>query len=549
MVRRRAPRLLASALSGLMAAGSTPLTLAVAHADDPIKVVVLPFRVLEAAPVSEALAPKTTDIVADEFHNNDSVLLVTYKAPAAAPAAAAAKAAPAPATDEPAGSGAQALVNIEKGKAMVKAFKFKPAADALETAIGDYESFPATVDIKTLREAYLQLALAQLRSGDNDGGMGSLANAVRLAPDQSVGPAYPPPFRRAFDQAKHKVLASAKASVAVKGEGQVELDGKDLGAAPTAANNVMVGSHFMRVRRADGSVWGLKLLVGEGDNSVTIPEPGAKRPALVEAPVAPVAATQGQFGGLAQNRIDDALQAEVASAAKDAGADYVLFGAIYKAGENVGLATHLYSVRAHGEVPLHVVSFDTDLVSAGIEANKLATQTVQVAKAFPKPEALPAPVAPDVTAKPLVVAVKDPKSDPKPNPDDHKPIVVRTHTDTPDVPKVDDKPKVDKPVDKPLVVAVKPDDKPKTDRPLVVAHPTTTDHTLDANPVDVNHDPVGDLKGHTEPKPVDDGSSNLWIWGVVGGAAAVVAAGTLTGVLVYKNRSTPVTGSASISFQ
>ena len=242
MVRRRAPRLLASALSGLMAAGSTPwtpLTLAVAHADDPIKVVVLPFRVLEAAPVSEALAPKTTDIVADEFHNNDSVLLVTYKPPAAAaPVKAAAPAAP---LDEPAGSGAQALVNIEKGKAMVKAFKFKPAADALEAAIGDYESFPSTVDIKTLREAYLQLALAQLRSGDNDGGMGSLANAVRLAPSEGVGPAYPPPFRRAFDQAKHKVLGSAKASVAVKGEGQVELDGKELGAAPTAANNVLVG--------------------------------------------------------------------------------------------------------------------------------------------------------------------------------------------------------------------------------------------------------------------------------------------------------------------
>ena len=296
----------------------------------------------------------------------------------------------------------------------------------------------------------------------------------------------------------------------------------------------------MRVRRGDGSVWGLKLLVGEGDNSVTIPEPGAKRPTVAEAPPPTASLPSGAFAALAQNRIDDALQADVATAAKEAGADYVLFGALYKSGENVGLATHLYSVRAHGEVPLRIVSFDTDLVSAGIEANKLATQTVQVAKSFPKPEVLPAPVTPDVSAKPLVVAVK---TEPKPNPDEHKPIVVR-HVDTPDVPKV-----VDKPVDKPLVVAVKPDDKPKTDRPLVVSHPVTTDHELVANPADLTHPDTGGLNTKTDPKPDDTGSNNLWIWGVVGGAAAVVVAGTVTGVLVYKNRSTPVTGSASISFQ
>ena len=83
-------RLLASVLSGLMAAGGAPRVAFAVKTDEPSRLLILPFRPIQGQ-VDAALAPKIEDILSDELHNHDEIQLAAYQAaaPPAAPSAAA----------------------------------------------------------------------------------------------------------------------------------------------------------------------------------------------------------------------------------------------------------------------------------------------------------------------------------------------------------------------------------------------------------------------------------------------------------------------------
>jgi hypothetical protein len=371
--------------------------------------------------------------------------------------------------------------------------------------------------------------MARMRSGDNDGGLEALATVIRVAPDQGLAPGYPPPFKRAFDQAKRKVLGGGRTSVVIRGDGQVMLDGKEQGAAPTTVQNVLQGSHFLRVTRADGSAWGLKLIVGEGENTVTIPAGGEVRRTPVAA-AAPAPAPTGPFAGIAANRLDDSLLAEVAAAGKAANAEYVVFGGLYQAGDgNVGLAAHLYSLRAHGAVALKPIAFDADLVSAGIEANKLATEVVQRLKALGPTESTPGQVAP-VAVK---VAVAETRPPPVVRPEEtKKPIIKREPEEVEGSLKKDES--------KPKVASAEPEHETHAEV-RTLEHKSTPEEAAGGLTSSTKHEPE---------KPGDDeGSSHILLYSIIGGTAAVLVGGGVGGYFIYKNRSTPVTGSASLTFQ
>lgn len=494
-------RPVATLLCALVAAG-LPFRAPLASADEPVRVLVAPLRVIHGG-VPASLLPRVGELLADELHGEEALQLAQSKAE------------PAPKPEEPAPSSgaAAALQQIEKGERLVRALKFKPAAAAIEAGLQDYESFPAQVDIKKLREAYVQLAVAQIRAGDTEAADRSLQDAVRVAPAVKLGGNYPPVFTQAFASAKRRALAGPRGTVAVKGEGSVELDGKSLGVAPVSAEDLIPGAHFLRVTRANGSVWGLKVMVAEGANAVTIPAGSGTN--------APVAGSAPELAALEDNTIDAAAVAGLERLAKEADAAYVLFGGLYKVSDGVGVATHLYSVRTRGVVALKPIHVDADLVSAGIEGHAVAVEVVQRVHAFPRPgEPLPAVVAAELGAG-AVARVERPEEK---KPEEKKPV--ERHP----VEKHAEEKKPDEGEEK-TVILVPPQEK-KPDLRIVTRRPD-------------EETPLG--LGNEVAKPEVHAESHAWIWGVVGGVA--LAAAGVGGFLVYKNQTQPVTGTATINFQ
>jgi hypothetical protein len=501
MSARPLARFVATLLCALLAAG-LPIRAPLALAEEPVRVLVAPLRVIKGG-VADALVVRVGEVLADELHGEEALQLAESKqAPATKP-------------EEATGSSgaAAALAQIEKGERLVRALKFKPAAVQIEAGLQDYELFPAQVDIKKLREAYVQLAVAQIRSGDTEAAGRSLQDAVRVAPEVRLTGNYPPVFTQAFASAKRKALAGSRGTVSIKGEGSVELDGKGLGAAPLTAEDLIPGAHFLKVARANGSVWGLKLSVSEGGNAVTIPAGNGAS--------APIAGSAPELAPLEANTIDASAAAGLARLAKEADAAFVLFGGIYKSGDGVGVATHLYSARTRGLVALKPIHVDNDLVSAGVEGHAVAEEVVQKIRAFPRPgESLPAVVTSELGGA-AIARLERPVETPvdvKPPPD-KKPVVKKPAEKKPDE-------------DEGKTVVLVPSQESKPDLRIVTRHP--------------DEEPAGGLSAEAN-HPEAKSQSHAWIWGVVGGIAAVGAG--VGGFLLYKNQTQPVTGTATLNFQ
>lgn len=503
MSARPLVRSLATLCAALFAAGA-PFRSPLAFADEGPKVAVAPFHVINQS-VDASLGQRAAEVLADELRSQDGILLA---APAPAPT-------PAPSADASATpDGAKsALSAIMRGEGLVRRLKLRSAVDTLTQGIQDYESFPSAVDVRKLREAYIQLAVAHSRLGENDAAGEALASAVRISPEARLSGPYPPVFKKAFNDAHREVMGGPRANVSISGDGQVELDGRKLGAAPTQASGIPVGAHFLRATRSDGSVWGVKLLLNEGDNSASIPAPAGAAVALATKGPSVTADAPG-LADLEQNQLDTTVLAAAAKLGKQVGADFVVIGGVYKSGDGVGVASHLYSVRARAAVALPVAHVDADLVSAGIEINKVAVDIAKKANSFPRPfEAVPGPVASELVKPAVAVVTKKHDDDTdtevktpivKPPPDDKKVVVVEKHDSSqPD-----------------LRIVTPPD---KSAGGLGEGNPDT---------------------GTTEVAPVE---SHAWIWGVVGGA--VLAGAAVGGYVLYRNSQQPVTGTATLNFQ
>ena len=406
MVARPHLRPLATFLAALAASGLPVVPLA--HADDAVKVLVVPFQIVQSG-VPDALGPKVTDIVADEIHSEDGLILVTPPAPA--PAAAA----------EPSDGAKNALAQIEKGEGMVKRLKLKPGAQAIEAGLEDYESFASQVDVKKLREAYIQLGVAYSRLGDNDKAGEALENAVRTNPDAKLGGNYPPVFKTAFNEAHKRVASGPVGKVSVTGDGQVEIDAKPYGASPTNAD--LPDRHALRPR--DARRWHH---LGPQAHRERRPEHRGhsreRRRARAqrgrgEHPRARAAAGQ-------QDRPRAARRA--GPPRRGSGRGLRALRRALQDPDGVGLAAHLYSARTKGATALHPAHFDADLVSAGIETNKVADEVAKVVKAFPRPgESMPAPVTSELNA-PAAVAVVEKHEEPK---HEKTPVVKASDDDQP----------------------------------------------------------------------------------------------------------------------
>ncbi len=340
------------------------LASALASAERP-KVVLVPFGTGEGA--TETQAAKFTRLVGDELKNREEVDLVP------APATRVEKAAPAAAKKS--GSAAEATFAFEAGKKALADLKFEDAMAQLKKGIEASLSDPASCDFPAVIDATISLAAAAFRAGDEHEAKNALVTLARLDPNYQLPQGYPPVFTREFEKAKKKVDKSPKGSINVDGPGGATafVDGRDLGMVPVLEENLAAGTHYVKVEGTHGEKFGQTVEVKAGTVKVKANFPGAPKEKEGGPVVEPRIAAS----------IDEETKRQVAAYAKAAGAEYALVAHIYRTGEaQLTAGPALYSAKKGGFVALLPVAFDDAVLTATVEAFKVADGVQQRISSF-----------------------------------------------------------------------------------------------------------------------------------------------------------------------
>lgn len=345
-------------------------------ADKP-RVLVVPFVAGNGA--SENATSRFTTLIGDELKTRaDSLELIA--APAARPAAPE-KAA----VSSKRGPSPDAVAALDAGRKAFEDLRFDDAVTSLKKGIAAMLSDPATADYEAVTDAYVKLAAAQFRKGEEKDAKAALLELARFSPSYELPPGYPPVFLREFEKAKKRLDKQPRGQVSIEGPAGATafLDGRDLGMVPVLEENVPAGAHYVKVEGGKGERFGqavdVKGALVKVRASFSSGGGGGER-TVISGPVDPK---------ISQN-IDDATAQRLAGYLKTTNADYALVGYVYKTGDTTLTAgAALYSVKKNAFASLEPVGFDTDVLTANTEAFKLADQIVLKLSSFGASASLP----------------------------------------------------------------------------------------------------------------------------------------------------------------
>ncbi|MBI5545806.1 MAG: PEGA domain-containing protein, partial [Deltaproteobacteria bacterium] len=358
-----------------------------AQASDLPRVLVLPYaRIYGELPAK--IGDKTGEVLANELKSSEQLQLALPKQDAAAAAVAAKPVNPAPPKD--ASALAEAKERSSKADEAVKKLKFKQAVDELERVVAILEVQHPYIDFAELVNAYLTLAVSYFRRGQDSDGEKILAQVVRLDPERKLdAEKYPPVFLRTFDNVSRKVKKASRATIQVEptsAGATVFLDGRQVGKAPLLLKDVIKGAHFLRVVPASGGeAWADRVDAPQGDSIKVVPDLGG-------GPLGPVPEL---LGLLARNTIDEVVVTKATALATANNADYLVLGGVHKEGENIVVSSHLFKVASRKSCLLQRVTFDAEMLGAGIEIYKVGADVANKVEVFGDEEKLPAKVARD----------------------------------------------------------------------------------------------------------------------------------------------------------
>jgi tetratricopeptide (TPR) repeat protein len=485
------------------------------------KVLVLPYQHL-APKMPEDLGEQTTAVVTREMaHGGLSVIRaddVTDAAGSAAP-----KADPAGPIGDPA-AGPKADQLIVDAKSLMEESEFEQASKVLKKAVDLLEAnADAVPDLRLLPEAYLQLGVAYFRDGLEDEGDDMLNKAVHLDPERTLAEAdYPPIFIKVYERARFNVLRRPRAQIEVKATpgAAVLFDGRNLGKAPIRLEDALPGEHWVRVERA-GEAPQVKKIQASSKKTLVVEFEGGEKAEEASAAV-------GVLGAIGRNEIAEEHKAQLASAGRRAGADLVMFGAIYPTDTSYHIHTAYVRVKDGSVGRLVDIAFDLDMLSAEIEVYKLAEDAKKEASAgsFANPVsektfALAPKFKPRATRQ-VVAGAKETKmtvvaAAPQPI---KPPASLYAENVAPPPPSSDRKPTAAAPPP-PKATALPKDEVAPKEEPKVVASTIVI-----------------------EDEQEGGGGSNWWIWALVGVAAAgAVAAG---GYFIVQGTQSPDEGSLTV---
>lgn len=315
---------------------------------------------------------KAAAMLSTELRNTEAVQLVGAKR--------------APAADPHQGALEQARKSVQEAVELRGKRRFRLAEEALQKAIADYKSgAPGIAEMGELVDAFALLAAVQYNTGRDEEGLKSLSAALALAPSRELPLAKTSAlFSRVVEDTRKGLAAGSKGTLLVESTppgAAVAVDGVTAGSTPIEVREVPAGMHVWKVSLPSGDATGGVVEVSGGKQAKVAAQAAAKDP------------ESRALAALSMNRLDAEVLAAVKEHAGAAGADLVLFGALAREGKGLGLDAFLYEVSNGQLKRLPRSSFDSDLLSAGLEFYRLAGQLSQKPSELGEPAKVPGPVA------------------------------------------------------------------------------------------------------------------------------------------------------------
>lgn len=353
-------RLLVPSLALAVAFASTA-----ARAEAPARVTVVPYAPLYGS-VPQSFGDKAASALADELGAQDSLKVVEVTDGAASKKAAAPGEAELAVAKKKV---AEAKSLFSRAEASAKARKIKPAADSYERGIKLFlQGLPGADDLEPLADAHVQLAVARVRLGQEDGARKVLADLARLDPmrelreedvSKTIVEWHAQARREAFAQQRGELKIESTPAGA-----RVRFNGQDVGETPIVLQGVLPGTHYVSIEKpGQGAVF----------EQVTV-EPRARETLSAEL-------DGGQKGGplaelsrvLAGNVLDAAAVELARTIGQKSGADFVLFGALYQPSSDFVQAKTWALRTADGALAEQPgMQFDAEMINAAIEVFKVA---------------------------------------------------------------------------------------------------------------------------------------------------------------------------------
>ena len=334
------------------------------------KLTVMPFAAL-TGDVPQRAGAKAVGMLTTEFKSADSFALVDAKR-------------------EKAGGGEEALEAARKAVTEAKEFrgkkKFRLAEDALQRALTAYKLAPGALpEMGEVVDAYALLAAVQFNTGKDEEGAKSLNQALTLAPERELPLAQTSAlFARVVADARKALKDGPKGALMLESapsNAPVLLDGLALGSTPLSIKDVPPGLHFWKATLPSGEALGGVVEVTAGKQAQARASSASKDP------------ESRLLSSLAQNKVDADLLAAAREHAKSADADLVVFGALSNEGKGLALDTFLFAVST-GEIRrMARASFDTELLSAGMEFFNLAGELAKKGDKVGDPVKVPSSVS------------------------------------------------------------------------------------------------------------------------------------------------------------
>ncbi|MBI2372385.1 MAG: PEGA domain-containing protein [Deltaproteobacteria bacterium] len=365
-----------------------PAATAVAEVPPPeetgTKVLVLPYQAIYRSVPQERL-DEATRLLQSELDRRDGVIVVK---------GAQAQNAAAPTLDV----ARQATSEADKAEAEKRA---DDAVREREAAVAAYDASPSAIEaFDEYLTALHALARAHTLRGDDDRAKATIEVAARMVPT-FLPPAtsYSRIHRRWSEAIGKKVPGELPGELLVNSAlpgAQIWLDGRSMEVAPVLIQKVLPGKHVVRATVEGVPAFGAIVTV----------QPGKKTELL--------ATFSGTAGGDSVGRVTDAISINAlppeailsaATAGKDSGAAFVVFGAMAKAENRYTLHTYVVSVAEAKLSALEVASFDLDMLTAESDVLKIVRAANGRIESFTKPEPSVAKIEPKLRPESTIKTV------------------------------------------------------------------------------------------------------------------------------------------------
>ena len=317
------------------------------------KLGVLPFASL-SGDVPARAGQKASGMLSTELKNAEGLSFVDLR-----------KAASGDTANSDALEGARKLV--DEAKELRKKKKFRLAGESLTKAVAAYRANASHVtDIAEVVDAYALLSAVQYNTGRDDEGAQSLKTALALAPDRELPLA-------ATSQLFARVVADTRKGIKDAPKGVLQLETTPSG-APVAVDGVALGNSPLQVKDVPAGVHFWRATLPNGETLGGITEVAAGKTAKVSGTSQSKDPESRLLSAVSQNRLDAELVKAAQELAASSGLDLLVFGTLSKEGKNLALDAFVYAAKGNEVRRLNRASFDTELLSAGVEFYNLAGQ-------------------------------------------------------------------------------------------------------------------------------------------------------------------------------